>query len=456
MIVGSRGNDVHVTVQDQRPTAGCCSGQAAATSQPALRRPVDGREPGAAAEALDLDRHAFGLNTQRPHPLLDKRRAPPAPPRGSALRPARRNAIWSSQRRSTAARTASVACLPVRSSTFRKLAGCAPAGGLRQQVASFAHGNLDRRPADRPQAVGGARLADDDLREPCGCDLLQRRGRPAGRYAATGASAADRPSIGRVPWRQPDHRRRRLQQPGAARAHRGRRTAGTRISPRPPLSGHIDPPLPTGAVDLTSGNPDFSFLPDLREAASRLPLPQRPYGVACDDADLLQVAADWLLRDGVSPDFLSVVSGGMSGIERALDAHLRPGDRVAVEDPSYHTVHDLLRAHGLIAQPVMIDEFWYDPRGAGGGASPPGGRGHRDAARTEPDRCRVRRPAAARPAAGAAGMAGGAGDRGRSLGPGGGVAPVHPHHHPRAPPLDRRPVGLEVAGPDLPPGRDGR
>ncbi len=139
----------------------------------------------------------------------------------------------------------------------------------------------------------------------------------------------------------------------------GRR--GTRISPRPPLSGHIDPPLPAGAIDLTSGNPDFAFLPDLRQAASRLALPQRPYGVPCDDAELLQVAADWLLRDGVSPDFLSVVSGGMSGIERSLDAHLRPGDRVALEDPSYHTAHDLLRAHGLIAQPVTIDEFGMIP-----------------------------------------------------------------------------------------------
>ncbi|MGH7912387.1 MAG: aminotransferase class I/II-fold pyridoxal phosphate-dependent enzyme [Candidatus Dormibacteraceae bacterium] len=134
----------------------------------------------------------------------------------------------------------------------------------------------------------------------------------------------------------------------------GRR--GTRISPRPPLSGHIDPPVPSGAVDLASGNPDFAFLPDFHQAAARLPLPQRAYGVPCDDADLLQVAAEWFHQDGVSPEFLSIVSGGMAGIERSLEAHLRPGDRVAIEDPSYHTVHDLLRAHGLVAQPVAIDE----------------------------------------------------------------------------------------------------
>jgi DNA-binding transcriptional MocR family regulator len=32
-----------------------------------------------------------------------------------------------------------------------------------------------------------------------------------------------------------------------------------------------------------------------------------------------------------------------------------------VEDPSYHTVHDLLRSHGLIVQPVTIDEYGMIP-----------------------------------------------------------------------------------------------
>jgi DNA-binding transcriptional MocR family regulator len=46
----------------------------------------------------------------------------------------------------------------------------------------------------------------------------------------------------------------------------------------------------------------------------------------------------------------------MDAIERVLQAHLRPGDRVAVENPGYAALYDLLRAHGLLLEPVAVDD----------------------------------------------------------------------------------------------------
>src|SRR5437763_1311032 len=53
---------------------------------------------------------------------------------------------------------------------------------------------------------------------------------------------------------------------------------------------------------------------------------------------------------------LADVRGALDGIERVLREHLRAGDRVAVEDPCFTGVADLLAALSLIAVPVAIDD----------------------------------------------------------------------------------------------------
>ncbi|WP_313885939.1 aminotransferase class I/II-fold pyridoxal phosphate-dependent enzyme [Fodinicola feengrottensis] len=68
------------------------------------------------------------------------------------------------------------------------------------------------------------------------------------------------------------------------------------------------------------------------------------------------MARDRLAAYGIDPPSLTVTSGAMDGIERVLAAHLRPGDQVAIEDPGWANMLDLLTSMGLTAEPVRVDD----------------------------------------------------------------------------------------------------
>ena len=137
-------------------------------------------------------------------------------------------------------------------------------------------------------------------------------------------------------------------------AGEGRR--GTRVALRPPLLVRRPPPVPRGTRDLAEGNPDPRHLPDLRPAWRRLPARPGLYGQADPLPALRRLAARQLEQDGIPATHLAGVGGAMDGVERVLQAHLRPGDRVAVEDPGYAGVLDLLGALGLLPVPMAMDD----------------------------------------------------------------------------------------------------
>jgi DNA-binding transcriptional MocR family regulator len=131
--------------------------------------------------------------------------------------------------------------------------------------------------------------------------------------------------------------------------------SGTSIAPRPPLHAGVTARPRPGLRDLAQGQPDPRLLPDWTRALAALPRRSALYGSSMVDADLADLARERLRADGLDASHLTVVSGAVDGIERVLEAHLRAGDMVAVEDPVYPPILDLLRAMSLRAQPVRVD-----------------------------------------------------------------------------------------------------
>ncbi|HEY3208297.1 MAG TPA: aminotransferase class I/II-fold pyridoxal phosphate-dependent enzyme [Actinomycetota bacterium] len=126
----------------------------------------------------------------------------------------------------------------------------------------------------------------------------------------------------------------------------GRR--GTRVTERPPLTlpGSPITGVPAGARDLATGNPDPDLLPSLATALATIDPTPRLYGSPTKLESLVELARNQFEADGLPAPRVALAGGALDGIERVLAAHLRPGDTVAVEDPGYARVFDLLRGTG--------------------------------------------------------------------------------------------------------------
>ncbi|UQA96867.1 aminotransferase class I/II-fold pyridoxal phosphate-dependent enzyme [Streptomyces halobius] len=140
----------------------------------------------------------------------------------------------------------------------------------------------------------------------------------------------------------------------------GRR--GSRVRPRPASTPReaLRVEVPPGLRDASDGNPDPALLPPLEralaEAAARSASRPVLYGAPAVDDDLAALARSAFATDGVPDGPIAVTSGSLDAIERVLAAHLRPGDTVAVEDPGWGSLLDLIPALGLRAAPVGLDD----------------------------------------------------------------------------------------------------
>ncbi|MFJ3783857.1 aminotransferase class I/II-fold pyridoxal phosphate-dependent enzyme [Streptomyces sp. NPDC090093] len=133
---------------------------------------------------------------------------------------------------------------------------------------------------------------------------------------------------------------------------RGR--GGTVVAEAPAVASRRPPRVPDGLVDLAGGHPDPEFLPVLRPPSAVTPA----YGshrAAPRLAALEELTRTWFGRDGVSGRHVTFAHGALDCIARLLSTELRPGDAVAVEDPGFHHLLDLVPALGLRTVPVTVD-----------------------------------------------------------------------------------------------------
>ncbi|WP_107089912.1 aminotransferase class I/II-fold pyridoxal phosphate-dependent enzyme, partial [Streptomyces sp. MMG1522] len=140
----------------------------------------------------------------------------------------------------------------------------------------------------------------------------------------------------------------------------GRRGSRIRSAPASTSRGSLRVEAPPGVRDLGEGNPDPALLPDLGPALAAAAAADAEsrglYGQAPVVAEFAARARSAMDADGVPGGPVAVASGALDAIERVLAAHLRPGDAVAVEDPGWGGMLDLVPALGLRPVPVGVDD----------------------------------------------------------------------------------------------------
>lgn len=129
---------------------------------------------------------------------------------------------------------------------------------------------------------------------------------------------------------------------------------GTRVRSAPPISSLRSAralPVPPGVRNLSSGEPDPLLLPVLETIGG----PRLGYATAGILPEVLNAARARIPELETGAQF-TLVNSALDGLERVLTAHLRPGDRVGVEDPGWAACLDLLAVLGFVPVPMAMDE----------------------------------------------------------------------------------------------------
>ncbi|RYV51741.1 PLP-dependent aminotransferase family protein [Pengzhenrongella frigida] len=149
---------------------------------------------------------------------------------------------------------------------------------------------------------------------------------------------------------------------------RGR--AGTFVLPEP--AGWLPPRYrdlatdgPPARLDLSSGTPDPELLPALAPALARVSARTTAAETGTYLAPPTIETLERLLRSTwpFPPQRVTVVDGALDAIGRTLEQVAGFGARVALEDPGFPPVFDLVEQLGLERVPVPVDRHGMDPAG---------------------------------------------------------------------------------------------
>jgi len=115
-------------------------------------------------------------------------------------------------------------------------------------------------------------------------------------------------------------------------------------------------------IDLSTGNPDASLLPDLSAALQRIHL-DLPVTSYLDAPVVPELESELRRRWPFDPQALTIVDGAQDGLDRVVSSLIHVGDAVLIEDPSFPPLIDMLDLAGARLIPIPVDHHGIDPDG---------------------------------------------------------------------------------------------
>lgn len=140
----------------------------------------------------------------------------------------------------------------------------------------------------------------------------------------------------------------------------------------------IEPETRPGMIDFRLGRPSVSPLPTAvwrtmwRSVSAEIP--PNDYGPTAGDLELRIAIADYLHRARgleCAPDDLVITVGATQAFDLIARATVSQDDRVAVEDPGYPEIRDILRTRGIPIVPIPVDHDGLRVNMLPGGTSAP-------------------------------------------------------------------------------------